>query len=119
MLGQLAARLRARQGDLGVGGGGVVLGEDGEAVLVDDNCTVSLFFAPGDDRTHTDGRTDNVTQGDLRSGQAKHLAGMNIGYFVSDLANKSTSRIYVKHVKYKHQNKFHQCECTHRSVMGT
>lgn len=40
MLAQLAARLRARQGDQGAGGG-VVLGEDGEAVLLDDNCTVS------------------------------------------------------------------------------
>ena len=65
MLGQLAARLRARQGgagDIGGGGGGVVLGEDGEAVLVDDNCTVSLFFAAGDDWNHTDGWIDNVTQ---------------------------------------------------------
>ena len=41
MLAQLAARLRARQGDPGAGGGGVVLGEDGETVLVDDNCTVN------------------------------------------------------------------------------
>lgn len=40
MLTQLAARLRARQGDTGAPGGGVVLGEDGEAVLVDDNCRV-------------------------------------------------------------------------------
>lgn len=46
MLAQLAARLRARQGDAGGAGGEVVLGEDGETVLVDDNCTVSLgFFA--------------------------------------------------------------------------
>lgn len=42
MLAQLAARLRARQGDPEGAGGGVVLGEDGEAVLVDDNCSVSL-----------------------------------------------------------------------------
>ncbi len=42
MLAQLAARLRARQGDAGGTGGEVVLGEDGEAVLVDDNCTVSF-----------------------------------------------------------------------------
>ena len=40
MLAQLAARLRARQGDPAAAGGGVVLGEDGEAVLVDDNCLV-------------------------------------------------------------------------------
>lgn len=40
MLAQLAARLRARQGGAGDLGGGVVLGEDGEAVLVDDNCTI-------------------------------------------------------------------------------
>ena len=43
MLAQLAARLRARQGDPGAAGGGVVLGEDGETVLVDDNCTVNCF----------------------------------------------------------------------------
>lgn len=48
MLAQLAARLRARQGGAGDLGGGVVLGEDGEAVLVDDNCTVSLVPAAGD-----------------------------------------------------------------------
>ncbi len=42
MLAQLAARLRARQGDAGGSGGEVVLGEDGEAVLVDDNCAVSF-----------------------------------------------------------------------------
>lgn len=46
MLAQLAARLRARQGggDIGLGGGGVVVGEDGETVLIDDNCTVSSFW---------------------------------------------------------------------------
>ena len=38
-----------------------------------------------------------------RSGQVKHLAGMDIGYYVSDLANKSMSGIYVKHVIYPHQ----------------
>ncbi len=46
MLAQLAARLRARQGgvdDVGLGGGGVVLGQDGETVMIDDNCTVSSF----------------------------------------------------------------------------
>lgn len=51
MLAQLAARLRARQagaGDPG-GGEGVVLGEEGEAILMDDNCTVSLVFAAEDD----------------------------------------------------------------------
>ena len=42
MLAQLAARLRARQGGAGDVVGDVVLGEDGEAVLVDDNCTVCL-----------------------------------------------------------------------------
>ena len=41
MLAQLAARLRARQRDPGQAGGGVVLGEDGETVLVDDNCLVN------------------------------------------------------------------------------
>ena len=44
MLAQLAARLRARQGgggDIGLGGGGVVVGEDGETIMIDDNCTVS------------------------------------------------------------------------------
>lgn len=41
MLAQLAARLRARPGGLGAAGGGVVLGEDGEAILVDDNCVVN------------------------------------------------------------------------------
>ncbi|KAL2037396.1 hypothetical protein N7G274_009881 [Stereocaulon virgatum] len=40
MLAQLAARLRARQGGADGPGGGVILGEDGEAVIVDDNCTV-------------------------------------------------------------------------------
>lgn len=39
---QLAARLRARQGDAGGAGGEVLLGEDGAAVLLDDNCTVSF-----------------------------------------------------------------------------
>ena len=44
MLTQLAARLRARQGGAGDGpGGGVILGEDGEAVIVDDNCMVCLI----------------------------------------------------------------------------
>ena len=44
MLAQLAARLRARQGTGGDGGGvgGVVVGEDGETIMIDDNCTVSL-----------------------------------------------------------------------------
>ena len=45
--------------------------------------------------------------------------GMDVGYYVSDLANKSMSGIYVKHVIYKHQNGLHQCECTRRLVMGT
>ena len=48
MLAQLAARLRARQGVAGDVGGEVVLGEDGEAVLVDDNCMVSLVFTASD-----------------------------------------------------------------------
>ena len=41
MLARLAARLRARQGGTGPGGG-VILGEGGETVIVDDNCTVYL-----------------------------------------------------------------------------
>lgn len=41
MLTQLAARLRARQGGADGPGGGVILGEDGETVIVDDNCSVS------------------------------------------------------------------------------
>lgn len=48
MLAQLAARLRAGQGGAGDVGGGVVVGEDGGALLVDDNCTVSLVFTAGD-----------------------------------------------------------------------
>ena len=48
MLAQLAARLRARQGVAGDVGGEVVLGEDGEAVLIDDNCMVSLVFTTSD-----------------------------------------------------------------------
>ena len=39
---QLAARLRARQGGADGLGGGVILGEDGETVIVDDNCSVSV-----------------------------------------------------------------------------
>ena len=42
MLTQLAARLRARQGGAEGPGGGVILGEDGETVIMDDNCEVSL-----------------------------------------------------------------------------
>ena len=41
----MAAGLRARQGGAGDLGGEVVVGENGEAILVDDNCTVSLVFA--------------------------------------------------------------------------
>lgn len=48
MLAQLAARLRTGQGGAGDVGGEVVLGEDGEAVLVDDNCTVSLILDASD-----------------------------------------------------------------------
>ena len=48
MLTQLAARLRARQGGAGDLGGGVALGEDGQAGIVEDNCTVSLVFASDD-----------------------------------------------------------------------
>lgn len=40
MLAQLAASLRARQGGAGDLGGGVVVGENRGAVLVDDNCTM-------------------------------------------------------------------------------
>lgn len=42
MLTQLAARLRARQGGADGPGGGVILGEDGETVIMDDNCEVRL-----------------------------------------------------------------------------
>ena len=44
MLTQLAARLRARQGGADGPGGGVILGEDGETVIVDDNCSVSVVL---------------------------------------------------------------------------
>ena len=45
MLAQLAARLRARQGVGGDGGpGGVVVGEDGETIMIDDNCMVGSRF---------------------------------------------------------------------------
>ena len=43
MLTQLAARLRARQGGAEGPGGGVILGEDGETVIMDDNCEVSVL----------------------------------------------------------------------------
>ena len=43
MLTQVAARLRARQGGADGPGGGFILGEDGETVIVDDNCEVSLL----------------------------------------------------------------------------
>ena len=47
MLAQIASRLRTRQaggqgGQGGGGGAGIVVGEDGEAVLMDDNCSVSV-----------------------------------------------------------------------------
>ena len=43
MLAQLAARLRARPGGgEGGAGGGVVVGEDGEAIVLDENCTVCV-----------------------------------------------------------------------------
>ena len=45
MLTQLAARLRARQGGADGPGGGVILGEDGETVIVDDNCSVSMLLS--------------------------------------------------------------------------
>lgn len=51
---QLAARLRARQGGAEDLGGGVALGEDGEAVIEEDNCTVSLVFAADDERMDAD-----------------------------------------------------------------
>ena len=41
---QLAAGLRARQGGADGPGGGVILGEDGETVIVDDNCSVSVVL---------------------------------------------------------------------------
>ena len=46
MLAQLAARLRARQGGADGPGGGLIVGEDGEAVIVDDNCTVCSSREP-------------------------------------------------------------------------
>ena len=53
MLAQLAARLRARQGGAGDVGGEVVVGGDGEAVLLDENCTVSLVLVASDDDMDT------------------------------------------------------------------
>lgn len=44
---QLAARLRARQGGADGPGGGVIVGEDGETVIMDDNCSVSVALAFG------------------------------------------------------------------------
>ena len=46
MLAQLAARLRERQGGAGGPGAGIVLGEEGETVVVDDNCSVRLSLIP-------------------------------------------------------------------------
>ena len=51
MLAQFASRLRTRQtggqgGAAGGGGAGIVVGEDGEAVLMDDNCSVSVDSLP-------------------------------------------------------------------------
>ena len=54
MLAQLAARLRARQGSGADVDGGVVVGEEGETVLVDDNCTVGLVFTAGGDSENAD-----------------------------------------------------------------
>ena len=42
MLAVVAARLRAGQGGAEDVGGEVVMSEDGEAIVVDDNCTVSF-----------------------------------------------------------------------------
>lgn len=44
MLAQLTARLRARESGAGEVGGEVVLAEEGEAIVVDDSCTVSLVL---------------------------------------------------------------------------
>ena len=61
MLAQLTARLRARQGGGGDLGGGLVLGQNGEAVLVDDNCMVSLVLVAGDDEPEANRRVGYVT----------------------------------------------------------
>ena len=47
MLAQLAAQLRARQGgaDAGGLGGGIVVGDDGVAIPVGDNCAVRSLQA--------------------------------------------------------------------------
>lgn len=44
MLAQLTARLRARQAQGGetAGGGGMVLSENGEAIVLDENCRVCV-----------------------------------------------------------------------------
>ena len=48
MLAQVAARLRARRaegggGEGGGGLGGLVVGDDGDTIVVDDNCSVSFL----------------------------------------------------------------------------
>lgn len=61
MLAHFAARLRARQGGAGEVGGEVALAEDGEAIVVDDNCTVSLVLA-ADKSMDADRSIDYVTR---------------------------------------------------------
>ena len=62
MLAHFAARLRARQGGAEEVGAEVVLAEDGEAIVMDDNCTVSLVLAAGDESIDANRRVDNVTR---------------------------------------------------------
>lgn len=62
MLAVVAARLRAGQGGAEGVGGEMGLAEDGEAIVVDDNCTVSLVFAAGHYQVDANRRVDHVTR---------------------------------------------------------
>ena len=62
MLAHFAARLRARQGGAGEVDGEVVLAEDGEAIVVDDSCTVSSVLAAGNESMDANRKVDYVTR---------------------------------------------------------